>query len=406
MKKLFAILLCVTLFMSGIGAYAADNKDNTNSEAFTEDHGYLTEEEVFAALAVTYGDSKLMEELEIKQYKAPNGFVIEGFHAGDYNEYMNNQYGGMFLNENGGLVLCYVNGTKALSVAEKRVDSISSTLFNAKKETVAETVIVKGVKYSYQNLIDACEKLNTAALKLDGINQIWVDIENNRIVVDVDDNERGYKAESELRSVVDKEMVFFTRTKDAREIKFIATINGTSAINNGSHASTPAGQMYSSSKGNYGIITCGHGYSNGNSIYSGLTTNTRIGNITDRVFSTSNDASYIVLSSGHSYSGSKVDEISSSVPVVNSYLTLRGYVSGTISSAKVTSTNASFTVDGTTYTGHIRVDKGLQEGDSGGGAIGGVIDGGRTNLIVGINRAANGSEAYLVKGSVVLNAFN
>jgi hypothetical protein len=79
--------------------------------------------------------------------------------------------------------------------------------------------------------------------------------------------------------------------------------------------------MWSSSKGYYGIITCAHGYANNDNIYTGTTSGTLIGKITARVYGGSNDSSFIKLNSGHSYTGSRVDEISSLVPVINSQIT-------------------------------------------------------------------------------------
>ncbi len=97
------------------------------------------------------------------------------------------------------------------------------------------------------------------------------------------------------------------------------------------------------------------------------------------------------------------------MPAEGSTITLRGYVSGS-KDATVKSTNFKTVIDykdGTTVSAKhmIKVNKAMQEGDSGGGAIGGVIDGGRTNCIIGINRASSSSSTLLVKGEYILDAY-
>lgn len=178
-------------------------------------------------------------------------------------------------------------------------------------------------------------------------------------------------------------------------------------------SSTPAGQMYSPSKGYTGVVTCGHGYSLNDkvSIFPAYWTPLEpIGKITAHKFVTLygswNDSSFIKLDNGHSYSGTRYDEICTQTPVVNSNITLRGYNFGT-KSAKVTSINAScVTLNPLMNMGNlIKADKPVYSGDSGGGAIGGTADGGRTNLIIGINHATDSYNTWLVMGSTVHNGF-
>lgn len=170
--------------------------------------------------------------------------------------------------------------------------------------------------------------------------------------------------------------------------------------------------MYSSSRGVSGVISCAHGaFTVGKSIYKNPGTTQRIGSITQRALSATTDASFIELSSGNSYTpygSALVDSISPNVPVVGSYVTLRGGVSGT-TSAKVLGTNASVTVDNDgqyiNATNQIEVNRAVSYGDSGGGALSGTMDGGRTNCVVGIIRAGDNYGTFLVKGSYVLDAF-
>ncbi len=208
--------------------------------------------------------------------------------------------------------------------------------------------------------------------------------------------------EENLLSRFDEDILSFSLLNADDEYNTITTINGTSEINNGTNSSSPAGQMWSESRECYGVITCGHGYKKNNKIYYG---NTKIGKIKAREYNGTNDSSFIVLNSGHKYKDDKTDEISSRVPVVGSTITLRGYKSGK-QSAKVKKTNFSYTGNDYTWENLIQCKYAMQAGDSGGGAIGGYTDGGRTALIVGINHAASSSRTLLIKGEVILDAYN
>jgi len=407
MKKFsfIAILLCVSMMFSGFSTQAATIKDSFGEDSLTSTEKYLTEEEVFEALAFTYGDSILAKAIDSQKTQAPNGFVIKEFHAENYSIYTNDDYAGMYLNNNGQLVICYRNDSKSAETMRANNEKASAKLLSDTGEVLVDSVAVSEVKYSYSELSVAYEYLNKTAGEYKIIKEFWIDVENNSVVVGIFEEAKTDQTKKELLSVLSEDMISFVQSDPQDEIKEIATINGTSAINNQSSYSTPAGQMWSSSKGYYGIITCGHGYSNNQNIYTGKTsTGTLIGQIKARVYNSSNDSSFIKLNSGHSYTGTKVDEISSQVPVVNSNITLRGCNSGS-NSAKVTSTNASTVADGITCTNLLKTNYQMQGGDSGGGAIGGVIDGGRTNLIVGINKSVSSGVTYLVKGGVIWNAY-
>ena len=157
-----------------------------------------------------------------------------------------------------------------------------------------------------------------------------------------------------------------------------STIKGTSAIHNGETTYTSvAGKVYNNVFTGWGIVTCGHGWHYGDSVYYG---STKIGTIKRVPSIVQNDSSLIQLGSGHNYKDVKNDEIDSSVPVVGSSMTLRGFSSGIVRGAKVLQNNASQTIDGLYCTNMIKCDKPMKNGDSGGGAIGKYVDGGRDSL--------------------------
>jgi len=234
------------------------------------------------------------------------------------------------------------------------------------------------------------------------IDRFCVDIVNNKVRISIFDKNDINRVEEMLPDKYKKDMLAYEFLDPNDTIQLTATINGTSKIGNGSIYSSPAGQMWSNSRGYYGIITCGHGYTVGDKVKSGIW---HIGDVVARQCNGTNDSSFFKMRSFHSYKSDKVDEISSVVPVVGSNVTLRGYQTGQ-KTAKVLSVSAAYrTQDGMAWSNTIEVDKPIIAGDSGGGAIGGYADGNRTARIVGINQATTSTRAYLIKGGVVINAY-
>lgn len=258
----------------------------------------------------------------------------------------------------------------------------------------------KSVKYSESELLNAYEIVNEYAELENEIVSADIDVFQNRIIVgikNVDDIKAIYNALIEIEG-----MYAFELLPNDYSCHNIATIDGLSAINNGRIYSTPAGKVYCSSIKGWEIVTCGHGWKTGDTVSLG---GVKIGTVRARYYDGKNDSSLIILGSGHEYQGTKHDEIDSTVPVAGSTLTLRGTVSGKITGANVLSTNSSSICDEMYCTGLIRCDKPLKPGDSGGGAIGGYADGGRTACIVAINKATSASDLYLIKGKVICDAY-
>lgn len=404
--KFLSIVLATLITLTGIfsvEAYAAEPIQP--SKTISNDEIFLTEDDVFEALAYTYDDKALQNEINDVVDYSPSGARIKSFDAADYSEYTNNEYGGMYLNEDGVLVICYVAEGQVLQSqnaarSQKIKTKTANSLVNANNDIVASEYIFKSVKYSESELLTAYEFVNEVAGRDFGIETASVDVYSNRIVIGIKDIKYMETINDNFNDI--DGMYAFEILDDNNEILDVATINGTSPINNGSISSTPAGKVYSTELKNWGIVTCGHGWAKGNSVYSG---STKIGSIIDRYYDGKNDSSLISLNSGHNYQDVKHDEFDSSVPVVGSTLTLRGYVSGRITGAKVLSNNASATTSGTYFTGMIQCDKPIKPGDSGGGAIGKIIDGGRTAVILAINKATNSTTSWLIKGKVICDAY-
>lgn len=404
MKKFLSILITVLLLVAGtanFGAYAEESSKQYDKKVNEE---FLLEEDVFEALAYTFCDQTLNKSINNHKVLSPSGTMIDSFDSESYSEYTNDEYGGMYLNDDGVLVLCYVAGSNTLKSSQRMSENIlssklSKTLKNAKNEVVCNYTI-KAVKYSEKELITAYDFVNRLAESNDVIKTVDIDVFSNRIVIGVLKASDISQISDEL-SIIEGMYAFEILDEDF-DFKNIATISGTSAINNKSKSSTPAGKMYSSTLNKYGVITCGHDWSVGSGVYKN---STKIGTIKYRKYNSTNDSSFILLNSGHSYSDTHNDELSSSVPVVGSAITLRGFTSGKVSGAKVLTVNSSVTSGGTTYTGMIKCDKQMKPGDSGGGAVGKIIDNGRTASIVAINKAIGNNCTYLIKGKVILDAY-
>ncbi len=399
--SIFTATLITATCTIGLNAEATEFAQKVTKER------YLTEEDVFAALAYTFDDNSLKSSIKSKNKFSPSGALTQGFDAKSYSEYTGNDYGGMYLDENGTLVLCYVDGSETIEFTEEAATRNMSKSFSALKnednEIIADSYKIKAVKYSEQELLDAYDLVNKVAEEKGIIKSAGIDVFENRVIVGIKDISAIEEIEKDLVAICG---VYAFELNDDSDYHNCSTIKGTSAIHNNSTTnktrSSVAGKVYNDVFSGWGIVTCGHGWHYGDSVYYG---NTKIGTIKRRTLNSTNDSSLIQLGSGHNYKDVKNDEIDSSVPVVGSSMTLRGYASGIVSGAKVLQNNASQTIDGLYCTNMIKCDKSMKNGDSGGGAIGKYVDGGRTALILGINRATNSAQTLLVKGKVICDAY-
>jgi len=400
-KVMSIILATIIASMSLFSANAIVASENT----FTDNNYYLSEQEVFEALAHTFSDNDLKSLIKKATVNSPSGATVRSFDSEAFSDYSNGEYGGMYLDDEGTLVLCFVEDSVSFRKANAKSletlrSSNSQVLFDSEGEIVVENYIIKAVEYSEQELLDAYELINDYAYKTGIVKSSDVDTFNNRIIVGVESKLDITTVLKDLNSI--KSMLVFEFVEKDFMAQDIATITGTSAINNGSIQSTPAGKLYSSDLMQYGIVTCGHGWNKNDNVYYG---STKIGTVKYNKNNLTNDSSFILLNSGHAYQDTLNDEFDSAVPVVGSNLTLRGYKSGRVSGAKVLSTSSTVLSTSGLCTGLIKCDKEMQSGDSGGGAIGRVIDGGRTASIVAINKCIDDGVTYLIKGKVICNAY-
>jgi len=251
MKKLIIKPLILSLILSmclfTLSVYGRDINvieiDDTNNK--NHEMGYLTEEQVFEAIAFTYDDFNLLYNIELGRVKTPRGFIIEGFHAEDYNKYTNYQYGGMYMDD-GVLIICYTEESDALNKAIINNEKNSGKLFNPVGE-ILTNIAIRAVKYSYDDLLKIYEHLNETSFKYKGISGFGIDIKNNRIVIDIYSNCESENIKKEILSAFNEDSVFFNESDPDDITKDCATIYERSKLDNG--GTSPAGTMFSWSKG-------------------------------------------------------------------------------------------------------------------------------------------------------------
>ena len=400
-KKVIALILSIITLFVCFSVYASNNSLLSQNN-FEQEALYLSEEDVFEYLGFTCKETPLQDEIAKAKSLSPNGIILSAFGTDDFSDFTNGEYGGMYLDDRGNLTICFKENSNSYAKYAAKTQKPLGKLLKQSGEVSVDSLLIKEVKYSNEELNELYDYLYDNFNTFSMIDRFCVDIVNNKVRISIFDKNDINRVEEMLPDKYKKDMLAYEFLDPNDTIQLTATINGTSKIGNGSIYSSPAGQMWSNSRGYYGIITCGHGYTVGDKVKSGIW---HIGDVVARQCNGTNDSSFFKMRSFHSYKSDKVDEISSVVPVVGSNVTLRGYQTGQ-KTAKVLSVSAAYrTQDGMAWSNTIEVDKPIIAGDSGGGAIGGYADGNRTARIVGINQATTSTRAYLIKGGVVINAY-
>ena len=370
------------------------------------------------ALALTLVMSTLMcipaNAQGIIDSASANGFYNEQevFDAwGTFTKSEQDDYAGMYIDEKDNLVLLFVNDSESAKSALSKVKQQSGTLVS-KDGTQKQNMIVETRKYSYSTLENVMDLLTDKAYSNKAVKTISIDVRNNKIDVGITASATKNDVElflnSLLATITDEKVdndIITTHIEANESIELFATVNGTSAINNGVWETTVGVGYYRYSTGERGFITCGHGFSNNDVIRNA--NGTRLGVITKHVFNGTCDASFVRFDSEDSFvSSTNVhEELTWDVPIVGRTVTQRGTMSGT-KSGTVLSNNFSYTGNGYTWRNLIQTNGIMQNGDSGGGMKCGLMDGGRTAKIVGILHGGTSTFSVYIKGEVISNAIN
>lgn len=404
-KKFFIFLLTLSLVVS-LPAYASAAAIETSASNTTEKSLSLTEEDVFKALAYTYTDNKLMRAIEGQES------ILDGkaFHAADYAEYTNNTYGGMYVDENGTLVLCYLENSDVLKAMSAKAEKIGG-LKNVSGNTIVSSMTVKEVENSYQDLLVAKEQMREFVRNYSNIFKVSINTQTNKVRVEITDDGNAEETMNAVFARFSKEIIEVAVTqRKPDDVKTKATINCFSPINNGTNSATAAGKMLTSD--GFKVVSCAHdGFTTGRTVYKNPGTSTRIGRIIDHALTSYVDASIIEMDDGSDYEAlggsAYLDEISTYVPVDGSTVVLRGAATGANRVAEVVSNSTDiYQSDFGWIYDHIEVDEAVNPGDSGGGARCGSIDAGRTSRIVGIIRSGDHIGTFLCKGSYIYDALD
>lgn len=95
-KKFLSIMITFFLLVTGtanFNVYAEESSKQYDKNANEE---FLSEEDVFEALAYTFSDQTLNKSINNQKVLSPSGTLIDSFDSESYSEYTNDEYGGMY----------------------------------------------------------------------------------------------------------------------------------------------------------------------------------------------------------------------------------------------------------------------------------------------------------------------
>lgn len=335
----------------------------------------------------------------------------EVFNAWDLSESEKEDYAGLFMDDNGNLVLQFLKDSISYTNALEKVKN-NNYVLTSKDGLQQQKLLIKPAQYSYKELYSTYNIVTEKGYEKKIIKTFSINVKENCIDVGLTDIESKDNVENDLLELVKENGVntksgkifnFIRFDEEKDTIKLTININGNTGIhtrpNNNLYFFSPGTGDYYNSSSQRGFVSCGHGLSVNNIVYAG---STRIGVVKKVVFNGICDASFILFGSEDSFVSNvnQYETLSWDVPIVGGNITQRG--SNTPSqTAQVLSNTFSYTGNGFTWTNLIQTNKTIPSGDSGGGAKCGVTDGGRTAKIVAINHASSSTRGYLIRGKVV-----
>lgn len=252
-KKFFSLVFCVALMcMNSIPSYAQNylyattsntltylgtvdemNRQPINQEMIRDESQMnpsqeitdfvLTEEEVFEALAYTYDDVSLQKEITSLNKEISNGRKIYIFDSTAYFEFTDGQYGGLYIDENGNLVICYTDGeiyNKMTALNARK----SNRLSISQNKTISYPVEIKKVAYGYNELKSCCENIASIKSEYSDIGAWGIDNKNNRVYVSLYETATSLETRSALISIFGENILSFDFISSENKIKDIANI--------------------------------------------------------------------------------------------------------------------------------------------------------------------------------------
>ena len=424
-KNLFILIFSVLILTTfTIFAFATNKVQNKTSKATSNTAitscASVTEEEVIKALAYTYNDKELLEEINKKTISLLNGKSLNNFGSLEYSNYTQNQFGGIYVDpEKQILYICYTDGLLYNQIASLNKNN-SETLKISDSKKIGLQVKIKKVENSY-NRLQSLHALLSNLIKeneteFSDVRGWGINIIENKLRITLYQTETFEETKNKLCKIIDEDTIIFEYVDPQDNYKFMSgnsqTVTNESILGNGSSFTSVCGIVYNPSRNDNLLITCGHGYSSGQTVYQYLLNSSNqyipyaIGTIIHTENTSSTDFSVIEFNSNSNYSDIPVNEMFGGTPAVGSRICINGFVSGEVY-GNVLETTAEETIEGMYCSDMIRVSQVMQSGDSGGGAYTNTIDAGRTNVICAIMRAGSNRDSLLSKASSAITyAYN
>ena len=383
MKRIIPVLLCIVMLIVAASAISYANESVLGSLGYNNielksmeryDKTFLENQskasQIYDKINRSFGDPENLKEDDFPDY-----------------------YGGSYTNDMGKLVV-------------KVTDGSDNNRQDIKRRAGTDEIIIEPCKHSFKTLTRIMNTLNkykidnpASAISANFNSYALLDGEN-RVVVYLDEYNQERIAEFK-KNVIDSPAIEFE--KSAGKFKDEINVNAGSTIT----SSLGTGSVgYRVKRNNInGIVTAGH-VVNLNAYVAKDGTN--FAKCTARQYSGSVDAAYCEITNSNYVPTNTLEGTSNTLStttsapgvgtVINKIGAATGHTSGTI-----LSTNASWTVNGVTFTNLTSADYTSANGDSG-GVVYSYVSSTNTRYTLGIHKGASGSTRYYVKASLINQA--
>ena len=371
-RKIIALLIAVIIIATFNFAFAYANQIiGQTSETFFDKYGEFIYE---CEIAAAWGNESL-------------------FDCDDF--------AGMYINKNREVVLLFVAGSKGYENAIMRQAELDFILANS-DGSKRQPLVIREAKHSYKELNEVKGFFVENLLGRNNENNFYsmsIDYENNRIEIAMFDFSDSKAIESRTMSLINsifenfkvsEEIITFVEVD--KPISLTTNVNGYSTFNNDFSGAV---RHFSNTWGE-GFIITGHAAGVNTIVRVGTQ---RIGVIRAVTFNGSDDSGFVQLDPGVSFVPTYTlrEERDIAVPAQGSGVSLRGFRTNPIRGATVLSNNFSYTGNGFTWNNLLRLSGAVFPGDSGGGILGDIIDGGRTRTVIGVIHGTDADSAYAIR---------
>lgn len=382
-KKSLAILMSFCM-LSCISSYAAVEE----AAVVQIENGTMTDSEFIAMEKESL--SRYDEDFLTNQEEAAMNYetMIDSFELSrstepDYPA----AYGGSYIDDNGELIV-YVS--KNRKTRDEFVQNTENLLDN-------DDYSIEEVEYSYNELVSVMNELNEYKTAhnddvSNNFNYYWLSDKDNNIVVETSDMSEG-AIEAFKEQVSDSPMIVFKQCSGPM-VPEISMKPGQSIKTVGS------GSMgYRAKKGSkVGFVSAGHMGNLNDTVYVG---NTAVGKITSKQASGKVEATFIEITNSNYTPSNTINGTSNTLstktskPGVGTVINKCGASTGA-TSGKIISTNATITVDGTTFTDVTTADYSSAPGDSG-GIVYSYVSSTNTRYTLGTHSFSDGTTRTFIK---------